>query len=104
MEHTTNQPAIANHSYMKDLNDQQLWNTAKKRVAFKSSLASYFFVNTLLVAVWFFTSRSNSYFWPVWPMLGWGIGLAFQYVGAYHRPHLFSVENEYEKLKEEYRQ
>lgn len=29
----------------------------------------------LLVTIWLLTT-SSGYFWPVWPMLGWGIGLA----------------------------
>lgn len=33
----------------------------------------YLAVNAFLVVVWAFTWRD--YFWPVWPMLGWGIGV-----------------------------
>ena len=33
----------------------------------------YLAVMALLVAVWALTGAG--YFWPVWPMLGWGIGL-----------------------------
>jgi hypothetical protein len=84
--------------------DDQLWKMAKKRAAFKVSLASYFFVNSLLVAIWFFSSGINSNFWPIWPMLGWGFGLSFQYLGAYHGNSIFSTEQEYEKLKNEYKQ
>ena len=29
----------------------------------------------LLVTIWLLTTPGG-YFWPVWPMLGWGIGLA----------------------------
>jgi hypothetical protein len=77
--------------------DDMLWQMAKKRVGFKWSIASYFFVNSFLVAVWFFSSRS--YFWPIWPIMGWGLGLAFQYFDAYHGNRIFSAEQEYEKLK-----
>jgi hypothetical protein len=87
--------------HVTDAKDEQLWETAKKRAGFKATLASYFFVNTLLVAIWFFSSGYHSYFWPIWPMLGWGIGLAFQYRNAYHHSTLFSVEQEYDKLKKE---
>ena len=37
--------------------------------------ASYAAVMTLLLAIWLLTTPGG-YFWPVWPMLGWGIGLA----------------------------
>ena len=33
----------------------------------------YVAVNALLVFVW--AVGSNDSFWPVWPMLGWGIGV-----------------------------
>ena len=36
--------------------------------------------------------------WPVWPMFGWGIGVLFNYFGAYKSTdHL--AEREYQKLK-----
>lgn len=76
-----------------------LWQIAKKRAGFKWSLASYVFVNAFLVGIWFFSAGHESHFWPIWPILGWGIGLAFQYIGAYHGNTMFSIESEYEKLK-----
>ena len=79
--------------------DEQLWKTAKARVAFKSSLASYLIVNLMLNAIWYFTSGVDSYYWPIWPALGWGVGLAFQYFHAYHGDKIFSTESEYERLK-----
>lgn len=82
-------------------NDDVLWEIAKKRAGFKWSLVSYFFVNCMLVAIWFFTSGIGSKFWPMWPMLGWGLGLAFQYVSAYHTSTFFSTQEEYEKLKKQ---
>ncbi len=83
-----------------NIKDQQLWELAKKRAGFKWSLISYLCVNSFLVGVWFFTSRTH-YFWPMWPMLGWGIGLVFQYLDAYQTNSLFSAQSEYEKLKSE---
>ncbi len=79
--------------------DQMLWQMAKRRAAFKASFAAYIVVNIALVGTWYFTSGPGSYFWPVWPALGWGIGIALQYAGAYHSNQLFSAEEEYEKLK-----
>jgi hypothetical protein len=80
--------------------DQRLWQLARKRAAFKWSLASYMFVNAFLVAIWYFSSEDGDhYFWPIWPMLGWGLGIAFQYFSAYHGDKVFTTEEEYEKLK-----
>ncbi len=38
-----------------------------------SPFHAYLAVMTLLVAIWALTGAG--YFWPVWPALGWGIGL-----------------------------
>lgn len=59
--------------------NDMLWQIAKRRAGFKWSVTSYFSVNCLLVAIWYFTSGPDSYFWPVWPILGWGLGIAIQY-------------------------
>ena len=47
----------------------------KARREFKQHFTSYVIVMSALVAIWLVTGVS--YFWPIWPMLGWGIGLAF---------------------------
>lgn len=79
--------------------DEQLWQVAKARVAFRWSLMSYFLLNGFLVGVWFFASGPRSYFWPMWSMLGWGVGIAFQYFQAYHGNKATSTQEEFEKLK-----
>ena len=52
--------------------------------------ATYVAVNALLVVIWAMTSPS--YFWPVWPMLGWGIGVVAHAVSVYVRPSAISEE------------
>jgi hypothetical protein len=83
--------------------DPELWEIAQKRVGFKHHLVSYIIVNGFFWVLWYFTeSRYNDYEffpWPVWPMLGWGIGLSFHFAGAYIFPRANSVEKEYQKLK-----
>jgi class 3 adenylate cyclase len=44
------------------------------RQSFKNHLTVYLLVNVLLIAVW--AASGGGYFWPIWPILGWGIGLA----------------------------
>lgn len=80
-------------------NDDQLWQIAKARVGFRWSILSYILLNTFMVLIWYFTSGPGSYFWPMWSMLGWGIGIAFQYFQAYHGNKLTSTQDEYDKLK-----
>jgi hypothetical protein len=42
---------------------------------FVAHATSYVLVMALLVGIWLLTSPHGS-FWPIWPMLGWGFGLA----------------------------
>jgi len=79
--------------------DDALWKVAKKRSSFKISLVIYFVINGFLVGLWYFTTGVHSYFWPAWPMLGWGMGIIFQYIDAYMNTGVFSEEREFEKMK-----
>jgi hypothetical protein len=89
---------FSNQETTRGLKDKGLWDVAKKRAGFKAAASSYVIVNLFLIAIWFFTSGRNSYFWPIWSILGWGFGLAAGYVNAYHGTKLFSTEKEYQKL------
>jgi hypothetical protein len=42
---------------------------------FRTHLAAYLIVNTGLVVIW--AASGAGYFWPIWPMLGWGIAVVF---------------------------
>ncbi len=44
------------------------------RIAVRIHTVAYVLVTVLLVAIWFVTP--GAYFWPIWPALGWGFGLA----------------------------
>jgi 2TM domain len=46
----------------------------KKRRDFAGHLLVYVLVNSVLVAIWAITNP-HGFFWPIFPMLGWGIGL-----------------------------
>ncbi len=87
--------------------DLQLWRIAHKRASFKSHLMVYIVINLFFWVIWYFTKREVStefngihFPWPVWPMLGWGIGLFFHFMGAYVYTEENSVEREYNKLKQ----
>jgi len=83
--------------------DPQLWDMAQRRASFKTHFATYIIINVFLWAIWFFTGGTThgNFPWPIWPTLGWGIGVAFHYVGAYVTPRSNSVNKEYEKLLQE---
>jgi hypothetical protein len=59
--------------------DQELRQQAIKRLQDKrvvmAHVLAYCSVNLLLIAIWYTTS--SGFFWPVFPVFGWGIGLAF---------------------------
>ena len=41
-------------------------------------------MNAALVLIWAFVS--TGYFWPIWPILGWGIGLVAHAASVYMGP------------------
>jgi hypothetical protein len=45
----------------------------RRRRALITHAAVFAVVELALVLIWFLTSRG--YFWPAWPLLGWGLGL-----------------------------
>lgn len=54
----------------------------RHRGEFYNHLTSYCIVNGFLILVYLLTTRGG-YFWPIWPMMGWGIGLAFHFVNTF---------------------
>ncbi|GAA4122843.1 hypothetical protein GCM10022415_27300 [Knoellia locipacati] len=59
--------------------ERELRERAVKRLQDKRALTAhvlaYVMVNVLLVGIWY--STGAGFFWPVFPLLGWGIGLVF---------------------------
>ena len=83
--------------------DQQLWQLARMRAKFKRGLGSYSLVIPFLWVIWYLTMpvEAKKYHipWPIWPMLGWGLGLGIQYVNAYVIEVGSLEQREYDKLK-----
>jgi 2TM domain len=72
----------------------------KKRRDFYGHLLVYALVNGVLVAIWAITSR-HGFFWPVFPMLGWGVAVVLNAWDVY-RGDAFSegqIEREIEHLR-----
>lgn len=82
---------------MKEEKDAELWQRAKARADFKTHLATYVITNGMLWLIWLFTGGVNSYAWPIWPTMGWGIGIIAHYFDVYKFGN--TVEKEYNKLK-----
>ena len=54
----------------------------KKKRGLQAHLLAYVMVNLLLNALWFLT-MPGGFYWPIFPLLGWGIGLAFNVWDVY---------------------
>lgn len=54
---------------------EQAEKRIKARRDFWWHAGTYIIINGLLVAIWALSGGGG--FWPVWTMLGWGVGLAF---------------------------
>ncbi len=80
--------------------DKQLWSIAKKRAKFKRGASAYVLVIPFLWAIWYVT-MPGEFPWPIWPMLGWGLGLGIQYMYAYVILEGSLEQKEYEKLKKQ---
>ena len=66
-----------------ELREQALARLQKKR-EFKAHVFAYVLVNTFVVAIWAVTG--SGFFWPIFPILGWGIGLFFHGWDVYQGP------------------
>ncbi|MCL2446485.1 MAG: 2TM domain-containing protein [Oscillospiraceae bacterium] len=92
------------------ITDEELMKQARANVQrkkeFKIHLAVYLAVNAFLTGIFFVTSRHafRAYFWPMWPMLGWGLGVAIHgavvYLGGNSAKEVDQVKKEYQKLKD----
>ncbi|KXK05486.1 2TM domain-containing protein [Ignavibacteria bacterium CHB1] len=84
--------------------DALLWRKAKARAGFKRHLYTYLVINAFLWLFWLITNfnsiGSNGIPWPAFVTLGWGIGLAFNFFGAYMYNFDNLTEREFKKLKE----
>ena len=58
----------------RDMRERAVERLKKKR-DFKADLLAYVLVNASLVGIW--AATNTAFFWPVFPIMGWGIGLFF---------------------------
>jgi len=72
----------------------------RKKGDFKIHLSIYLAVNAFLVIVWAMTG--SPFFWPIFPIAGWGIGVMANAWDAYGRdlPTESQIQHEMEKLSE----
>ena len=75
----------------------------KKRQDFRAHVVVYIVVNAFLWALWAVLSLTNgwSFPWPIFPTLGWGIGVALNAWDVYGRRDITTadVDREIERLR-----
>jgi hypothetical protein len=47
----------------------------------RAHAATYVLVNLFLIGVW--AATGAHYFWPIWPIMGWGLALGIQGMATY---------------------
>ena len=67
-----------------DQERQQAIRRIRSKRDLRAHIVVYVAVNALLVLIWAMTGAG--YFWPVWPMLGWGIAVAIHAANVYMGP------------------
>jgi hypothetical protein len=67
----------------------------KKRRDFLGHLLVYVLVNTFIVVIWAVTD-DNGFFWPVFPIVGWGIGVVMNAWDVYWRPDITEADIQHE--------
>ena len=80
-----------------DLRERALTRLKAKR-EFGAHVLAYVLVNALLIVIWAMTG--SDFFWPVFPILGWGIGIAFHAWETYgSEPSEEKIRREMERLQ-----
>ena len=63
----------------------------KKRHDFHGHLLVYVLVNTFIVVIWALTN-DHGFFWPVFPIVGWGIGVVMNAWDVYRGDEVDETE------------
>jgi class 3 adenylate cyclase len=78
-------PGVALPATRKPATDQSLTPLGRGlRLSVNIHLTIYVVVNVMLIGIW--AASGAGYFWPIWPIMGWGIG-----VGAHAAPLIAGV-------------
>ena len=73
----------------------------KKRRDFYGHLLVYVLINGVLVVIWAMTNP-NGFFWPMFPILGWGVGVVLNGWDVY-RSDTFSEEQIQREIEHQHR-
>jgi hypothetical protein len=78
---------------------EQAVSRLKKKRDFRGHVFIYVAVNAMLVVIWAITGAH--FFWPIFPILGWGIGVAANAWDVYGRKPISEdeIRRETERLR-----
>jgi len=73
----------------------------RKKRGLQAHLIAYVTVNLLFVGIWYITGRH--FFWPIFPLLGWGIGVVFNIWDVYMPERVTEerIQREIQRLSKE---
>jgi hypothetical protein len=79
---------------------EQAVSRLKKRRDFRGHVFIYVAVNAMLVVIWAVTGAG--FFWPIFPILGWGVGVAANAWDVYGRKPIGEdeIRRETERLQD----
>lgn len=79
---------------------EQAVSRLKKRRDFRGHVFIYVAVNAMLVVIWAVTGAG--FFWPIFPILGWGVGVAANAWDVYGRKPISEdeIRRETERLQD----
>lgn len=63
----------------------------KAKHGFRQHLTTYIVVNLFLIVIWAMTDFGG-YFWPVWPIAGWGIAILLHGWDTYRGPAITEAD------------
>jgi hypothetical protein len=90
-------PTPTSSAEEQELRERALKHLKDKR-DLKAHLLAYVSVNLMLVVIWF--AAGGGFFWPVFPIFGWGIGIAFHiYDVVSPEPGPAQVQAEMERMR-----
>lgn len=70
----------------------------KKKSDFRTDVMAYIIVNAMLVAIWAVTGAP--FFWPIFPIVGWGVGVIFHAMDTYRRePSEEQIRREMDRMR-----
>ena len=75
-------------------------SSIKRKRDFTQHLVSYVVINAVLVGIW--AVSGQGYFWPIWVIGGWGIGIVFHAWDTFGRRRMVTedqVSREMDRLR-----